>query len=127
MGQSDLRGGARHTSSVQNSVILTPFPPGKIQKRVPGTGRYHSLSLLTAIQFSDHSKSNRSVDGGWSEYGNWSECSDDCGGGIQIRTRTCDKPAPANGGADCVGGASQAQSCNSHTCTGYSFSKLDIK
>lgn len=49
------------------------------------------------------------IDGGWSA---WSACSVSCGGGVQ--TRTCDNPAPANGGAACVGPNTQA--CNTTAC-----------
>ena len=52
------------------------------------------------------------VNGGWSEFGDWSTCSADCGGGTQTRTRTCTNPAPANGGADCTGESTETQSCN---------------
>ena len=55
---------------------------------------------------------NHSVDGGWSDYGNWSECSAKCGGGTQTKTRTCTNPAPTNGGADCEGKSTETQSCN---------------
>ena len=58
------------------------------------------------------------VDGGWSDDDAWSECSADCGGGIQTRTRTCTNPAPANGGADCVGEATETQNCNTDPCPG---------
>ena len=50
------------------------------------------------------------VNGGWSA--SWSACSATCGGGTQ--TRTCDNPAPANGGAACVGATTQA--CNTQAC-----------
>ena len=51
------------------------------------------------------------VDGGWSAFG---DCSKTCGGGVQIRT--CTNPAPANGGADCQGEATQT--CNLVACPG---------
>ncbi|XP_078573749.1 zonadhesin-like [Branchiostoma floridae x Branchiostoma japonicum] len=38
---------------------------------------------------------------GWSDWVD-GECSVTCGGGTYIRTRTCDNPAPANGGAECT-------------------------
>ena len=53
------------------------------------------------------------VDGGYTDFGDWSECSNDCGGGTQTRTRTCTNPAPAHGGADCVGDTSESRDCTS--------------
>ena len=57
-----------------------------------------------------------SVDGGWSSYGEWSECTETCGTGTQTRTRTCTNPAPLYGGADCTGTAEETQDCNTHHC-----------
>ena len=51
------------------------------------------------------------VNGGLSD---WTVCTVSCGGGEQ--TRTCDNPAPAHGGADCVGGLYQA--CETDACPG---------
>ncbi|XP_063690486.1 uncharacterized protein LOC134823063 [Bolinopsis microptera] len=56
------------------------------------------------------------IDGGWSDYGEWSECSKRCGGGSQSRTRTCTKPSPAHGGAECAGDSTETQDCNSQEC-----------
>ena len=61
---------------------------------------------------------NNSVDGKWSEYGAWSDCSAECGTGKQARTRTCTNPAPAHGGKDCVGEATETQDCNVRECPG---------
>ena len=81
------------------------------------------ISVVTIFFWVDNfdlfkSSLNNSVDGGWSDYGNWSECSADCGGGKQTRTRTCTNPAPAYGGTDCVGEATETQNCNPQPCPG---------
>ena len=59
------------------------------------------------------------VDGGWSNFGDWSECSAECDGGFQPRTRLCNNPAPGNGGAYCDGVNFGIQACNTHQCPGY--------
>ncbi|XP_078352100.1 thrombospondin-2-like [Oculina patagonica] len=56
------------------------------------------------------------VDGGWSDFGEWGECSVTCGGGIKERTRTCTNPPPAHGGKDCVGNNKEEQECNTDPC-----------
>ena len=53
-----------------------------------------------------------SVDGMWTAWTEFSTCSSTCAGGTQTRTRTCTNPAPMFGGADCVGDASETQTCN---------------
>ena len=52
-----------------------------------------------------------SADGGYSEFGDWSECSVTCGRGNQTRMRTCTEPPPSQGGADCVGEGSETRPC----------------
>jgi prepilin-type N-terminal cleavage/methylation domain-containing protein len=70
---------------------------------------------LGYIQYSDCFLSTPStptlgpIDGGWSA---WGPCSTTCGGGTQ--TRTCNNPAPSNGGASCAGPASKV--CNPQAC-----------
>lgn len=57
------------------------------------------------------------IDGGWSDYSKWSECSAaTCGGGTQTRKRSCNNPAPEFGGADCLGKAEESQKCNTQPC-----------
>ena len=60
------------------------------------------------------------VDGGWTDYREWTEtaCSAQCGGGRQTRRRSCSNPAPTFGGADCVGKAEESQRCNTKQCPG---------
>ena len=64
------------------------------------------------------------VDGGYSDFGDWSACSVPCGEGTQTRTRTCTNPAPAHGGADCVGEASQTQTCKENDCPGFNIASI---
>lgn len=58
------------------------------------------------------------VDGGWSQWGSWTECSHPCGGGVKFRRRHCDNPSPQSGGRGCLGVAKQQRDCNTHLCTG---------
>lgn len=55
------------------------------------------------------------MDGNW---GSWTDglCSVTCGDGQITRTRTCDNPVPANGGAFCIGSANEIQVCNEGAC-----------
>ncbi|KAI4898140.1 hypothetical protein NFI96_015403, partial [Prochilodus magdalenae] len=57
------------------------------------------------------------VDGGWSQWGPWSECSVPCGVGVKLRLRQCNNPAPQGGGRECSGAGDQQRECNSQACT----------
>ena len=56
------------------------------------------------------------VDGAWTGWSGWNQCTKTCGGGVMSRTRTCTDPVPTNGGQNCVGSASETLSCNTGTC-----------
>lgn len=62
------------------------------------------------------------VDGGFSEWTSWDTCSVTCGTGTHTRTRDCNSPTPAYGGADCVGDLLETESCNEGPCPGRIFS-----
>ena len=64
------------------------------------------------------------VDGGCSNWSNWTECSLTCGGGTREKHRTCDNPEPQNGGKDCDGlGESVTENCNLDPCPGKPLNK----
>lgn len=69
------------------------------------------------------SYNNNIVHGFWSSFGSfgdWSNCTESCGGGIKNRTRfrTCTDPPPSDGGNPCDGEAtdSEEQKCNIEDC-----------
>ena len=61
---------------------------------------------------------NTIVDGRWSAWSSWSQCSVTCANGKKIRTRTCSFPAPKNGGAECVGESVDKMACEEGPCPG---------
>ncbi|XP_048588217.1 A disintegrin and metalloproteinase with thrombospondin motifs 18 isoform X2 [Nematostella vectensis] len=57
------------------------------------------------------------INGGWSEWSTYGDCSTTCGGGVQWRSRTCTNPEPANGGDDCEGSSKgHFRICNAEAC-----------
>lgn len=58
----------------------------------------------------------RQIDGGWGEWGLWSECSRTCGAGVSIVERKCDHPEPAYGGKFCIGERRRYKICNTQPC-----------
>ncbi|XP_021376110.1 coadhesin-like [Mizuhopecten yessoensis] len=59
---------------------------------------------------------NCPINGIWSSWQSWSDCSTTCGGGIKNRTRICDNPAPEHFGLDCDGHCFESSSCGEGTC-----------
>uniref|UniRef100_M3XSD2 Adhesion G protein-coupled receptor B1 n=1 Tax=Mustela putorius furo TaxID=9669 RepID=M3XSD2_MUSPF len=53
--------------------------------------------------------------GGWKLWSLWGECTRDCGGGLQTRTRTC-LPAPGAEGGGCEGVLEEGRLCNRKAC-----------
>ncbi|KAL2085236.1 hypothetical protein ACEWY4_018556 [Coilia grayii] len=58
------------------------------------------------------------VNGGWSQWSSWSQCSRDCNQGLRSRKRTCSSPKPKYGGLTCQGPAQEYQECNMTPCPG---------
>ncbi|CAG5125446.1 unnamed protein product [Candidula unifasciata] len=56
------------------------------------------------------------VDGQWSEWSDFSECSSSCGPGISKKTRRCDSPLPQFGGKNCPGSEMFTKKCEVVKC-----------
>ena len=72
-------------------------------------------------------KKDSPVDGGWGEWLDWSDCSHSCGLAVRHRERTCSAPAPANGGAMCLGDQRQFSSCQVAECPPSAPSRRDLQ
>ena len=62
----------------------------------------------------------QSVNGGWGSWYEWGSCltTTSCGGGLKIRTRDCDNPAPMYGGSNCSHSSLGFTTCNTNRCPG---------
>ena len=58
------------------------------------------------------------IDGGYTPWSEWSSCSDTCGNGVQIRSRSCTAPPQRQGGKDCsrFGAFEEIKTCNVKSC-----------
>lgn len=54
------------------------------------------------------------VDGKWSKWSDWEECSKTCGGGTRSRSRNCE--GPFFGGKDCNGEPTETENCGETPC-----------
>ncbi|KAL3870896.1 hypothetical protein ACJMK2_038927, partial [Sinanodonta woodiana] len=56
------------------------------------------------------------LDGAWSDWTEWSDCTVTCDNGTTTRTRDCSNPVPAHGGKDCVGNSRETLHCPLYKC-----------
>lgn len=61
-----------------------------------------------------------SVNGGFTNWTEWSECDVPCGNGTQQRMRMCNNPIPRNAGLNCTGPTIEKRNCSKHTCPPWS-------
>ncbi|XP_017780266.1 PREDICTED: netrin receptor UNC5C isoform X2 [Nicrophorus vespilloides] len=100
-----LRGGQPLQSDT--AVIVTSEGHLLIgQARTQDTGNYSCVAEnIAAKRIAPPAQITVVVNGGWSQWSQWTECN--CPGGTlasgQKRTRTCTSPPPSNGGRECQG------------------------
>ncbi|XP_077978841.1 cuticlin-6-like [Glandiceps talaboti] len=74
-----------------------------------------TTACYTLIQ---HALAQTPVDGGWSSWNAWTDCTHYCDGGVRFRFRVCYNPPPQNGGADCSPpeDSRETELCNVEPC-----------
>lgn len=131
-----------NTNHSETRAAFHPLPSKQMHKksaqlylfRNPGGERHAliwhcTLKVLTTLSPCQHSShtgdvlrlgriSGNTVNGGWSSWTSWSQCSRDCSRGIRSRKRTCTNPEPKYGGQTCQGLAQEYQECNITPCPG---------
>ena len=110
---------------IENSFLKLPFLVSGFESTLAGCESKGDPTKLKKKNIKKCGKNEKrlaacdftcQIDGGWSDYGDWSACSAECGGGEQTRERQCNNPAPQKGGADCEGESSETRSCNEQAC-----------
>jgi len=66
------------------------------------------------------------VDGGWSQWGEWSSCSTTCDYGVKTRSRSCTDPVPQQNGNPCNGSDEDSQQCILSYCPGKTSPSLSL-
>ena len=118
--EEELR--TRHVVMHQSILwVLTspPSPPGA----VPGRGISIVLEKIQIQSFyfiTDFLSSFLpfTVDGGFTEWSEYSACNKTCGKGKKTRTRECTNPPPSGGGKNCKGKYSETKKCKVRSCKG---------
>ena len=56
------------------------------------------------------------INGGWSNWPDWGDCSTTCGKGTQSRERRCNNPNPQHRGRKCTGEKAESRACENKPC-----------
>ncbi|KAJ7361882.1 hypothetical protein OS493_014527 [Desmophyllum pertusum] len=74
---------------------------------------------VSIVSFHNQERCNEQpcpVDGGYTGWSPWSQCSVTCGNGTQQRYRSCTNPPPANNGTSCTGSDKETRICTTEIC-----------
>ncbi|KAL9970173.1 hypothetical protein ACROYT_G022503 [Oculina patagonica] len=130
--------GGKHKKSKPYRKVLPPLEKKGIHRVAVGIGKKIKQDELETIagspdrvvnaesfekldeQLDNIRETTCSIDGGYTEWSEWSKCSATCGGGVQWQSRTCTKPKPEGDGKTCkeqgLGPAKQSKTCNNQPC-----------
>ena len=92
----------------------------RVEYRSYATTNAAQVTLFATFGIHDDNLFGVLVNGEWSGWSSWSECSKKCGRpfGRHLRTRKCDSPPPECGGHTCSGHNNENEICNKIECSG---------
>ncbi|VDI69983.1 Hypothetical predicted protein [Mytilus galloprovincialis] len=89
----------------------------KCDRPVPAFGGLNCSSPDSELQQCNKANCIKVIDGSWSKWTKWTDCTRRCNGGLKERARSCDNPPPINGGSHCNGTSTEADLCNTISCS----------
>ncbi|KAF6720631.1 Brain-specific angiogenesis inhibitor 1 [Oryzias melastigma] len=94
-------------------IMNTPCQCWEAPKRKPGSCYRGGVYVEKCSPAPKDNDRDAEIIKGWGVWGRWSVCSQECGGGVQVRSRSCQ---PEN--AVCEGTVEEGRACNPQACIG---------
>uniref|UniRef100_A0A4W6DTQ3 Adhesion G protein-coupled receptor B1 n=1 Tax=Lates calcarifer TaxID=8187 RepID=A0A4W6DTQ3_LATCA len=94
-------------------IMNTPCQCWETPKRKPGSCYRGGVYVEKCLPVPRDNGQRGGMSKGWAGWGRWSVCSQECGGGVQVRSRTCQ---PEDG--VCEGTVEEGRACNPQPCIG---------
>ncbi|PIK40631.1 hypothetical protein BSL78_22508, partial [Apostichopus japonicus] len=111
-----MEGSVNITECIDLCPVGTSSPTGfQPCSRCNGTSVQPQMgqqSCLPCGEGTMKSQTSEQFNGRWSEWSNWSACSETCGWGQRSRSRTCSNPRPSGGGRNCEGPLVEEEACH---------------
>lgn len=99
-------------------IMTTPCQCWDTPKRKPGSCYRGGVLVEKCLPAPKDNGRDAEIIKGWATWGRWSVCSQECGGGVQVRSRLCQPNEAA-----CEGTVEEGRSCNPQPCIGMERSK----
>ncbi|XP_030268355.1 LOW QUALITY PROTEIN: adhesion G protein-coupled receptor B1-like [Sparus aurata] len=94
-------------------IMNTPCQCWEAPKRKPGSCYRGGVYVEKCLPVPRDNGRDAEIIKGWAGWGRWSVCSQECGGGVQVRSRGCQ---PEDG--ICEGTVEEGRACNPQACIG---------
>ncbi|XP_053303461.1 adhesion G protein-coupled receptor B1 [Pleuronectes platessa] len=94
-------------------IMNTPCQCWEAPKRKPGGCYRGGVYVENCVAVPKDNRRDAEIIKGWAGWGRWSECSQECGGGVQVRSRTCQPEDSV-----CNGTVEEGRACNPQACIG---------